>query len=254
MLEIQKRSPLVMLFGPPASGKTLTLIRLTRWLWARDYYVEPIRTFRPPQDKLYSRYCSLFSDLVNNPSKIHVTTPVLVNVTRYGRSICQILDTDGNWCINHFTTQPPYYDDFEQILNTPNKKIWIIFLEPDWRDSYDRRRYLVKTSEIRSRSIGQNKYILLYNKIDCYNGQGTYCIEGAMKEATCQYPDLLQLFANHSIMTKIFKPLNCPFIPFTSGYFNEVEDKGQFSRIIYQESNDKYPMHLWDSIMHQINR
>ena len=38
-------SPLVVLFGPAASGKTMTLIRLTRFLIEKGYYVVPDRLF-----------------------------------------------------------------------------------------------------------------------------------------------------------------------------------------------------------------
>ena len=40
-------APLVILFGPPACGKTMTLVRMTRFLQAEGYIVSPIRHFRP---------------------------------------------------------------------------------------------------------------------------------------------------------------------------------------------------------------
>lgn len=44
------KAPLVILFGPPACGKTMTLVRMTRFLKSEGYTVSPIRTFRPTSD------------------------------------------------------------------------------------------------------------------------------------------------------------------------------------------------------------
>ena len=45
-----KDAPIVVLFGPPACGKTMTLVRLTRFLRENGYTITPIRTFRPNYD------------------------------------------------------------------------------------------------------------------------------------------------------------------------------------------------------------
>ena len=39
--------PIVVLFGPTTCGKTMTLIRLTRYLQKYGYKVSPVRSFRP---------------------------------------------------------------------------------------------------------------------------------------------------------------------------------------------------------------
>ena len=45
-------TPLIVLFGPPSCGKTMTLIRLTRYLRSiNGYAIEPVTCFRPAHDK-----------------------------------------------------------------------------------------------------------------------------------------------------------------------------------------------------------
>ena len=39
-----QRIPIVVLFGPPTCGKTMTLIRLTRYLQKDGYKVSPVRS------------------------------------------------------------------------------------------------------------------------------------------------------------------------------------------------------------------
>ena len=65
-VEIADRStPVVLLVGPPASGKTMMLVRLTRWLKNKGYTVTPVRTFRP-SDGAYERMCDDFNAMVSS--------------------------------------------------------------------------------------------------------------------------------------------------------------------------------------------
>lgn len=55
-----KDIPLIILFGPPACGKTMTLIRLTQYLRAQGYTVKPVTSFRPSYDDNYKKNLRLF--------------------------------------------------------------------------------------------------------------------------------------------------------------------------------------------------
>lgn len=59
-------APLVILFGPPACGKTMTLVRMTRFLQSEGYTVAPIRHFRPTSDTNYAKICENFDETINS--------------------------------------------------------------------------------------------------------------------------------------------------------------------------------------------
>ena len=63
------KAPIVVLFGPPACGKTMTLVRLARFLNKRGYIISPIRTFRPNDDLNYVELCK--AENFNNIIKLY---------------------------------------------------------------------------------------------------------------------------------------------------------------------------------------
>ena len=48
-----REAPIVVLYGPPSCGKTMTLVRLTRYLKRNGYQVSPVRSLRPSDDRHY---------------------------------------------------------------------------------------------------------------------------------------------------------------------------------------------------------
>ena len=72
------KAPLVVLFGPPACGKTMTLVRLARFLNKRGYKISPIRTFRSNDDQNYVEICKPenFSKIINSPDAANSTANV----------------------------------------------------------------------------------------------------------------------------------------------------------------------------------
>jgi Ni2+-binding GTPase involved in maturation of urease and hydrogenase len=59
-------TPIIILFGPACSGKTMALIRLTRYLRKNGYIVEPDRVFRSSTDIYYANLCDTFSQMVDS--------------------------------------------------------------------------------------------------------------------------------------------------------------------------------------------
>lgn len=70
------KTPLVILFGPPACGKTMTLVRLTRYLQSKGYTVQPITSFRPTYDKNYSEMCNNFDSMINSDAAAQSTAKI----------------------------------------------------------------------------------------------------------------------------------------------------------------------------------
>ncbi len=70
-----EKTPIVVLFGPPSSGKTMTLVRLTRYLRDASFDVYPVRTFRPAADAHYKKMCDDFNDMVTSENAAQSTSP-----------------------------------------------------------------------------------------------------------------------------------------------------------------------------------
>lgn len=60
------KTPIVVLFGAKTSGKTMTLIRLTKYLEGMGYNVVPDPIFRPDTDMYYQRMCKEFGTLAHS--------------------------------------------------------------------------------------------------------------------------------------------------------------------------------------------
>ena len=85
-----KDAPIVVLFGPPACGKTMTLVRLTRFLSENGYTITPVRTFRPTHDTNYSDLCDNFGTMIYQDDAAKSTYRIsfmLVKVSKKGRKI-----------------------------------------------------------------------------------------------------------------------------------------------------------------------
>ena len=55
-----KKTPIAILVGAPAVGKTMILIRLSRYLQEQAFKVRPIESFRPAFDRTYKDLCTKF--------------------------------------------------------------------------------------------------------------------------------------------------------------------------------------------------
>ena len=94
-----KDAPIVILFGPPACGKTMTLVRLTRYLRENGYKIEPIKI-----------------------------SFMLVKVSKNGRTICQILEAPGEYYFNPKAPRSQFPRYFNAIKSSKNRKIWTIMV------------------------------------------------------------------------------------------------------------------------------
>lgn len=244
-------TPIVVLFGPPASGKTMTLIRLTRYLTQHGYEVAPVKTFRPSYDSHYSKICDGFNNMVNSDEAAKGTDNIsfmLVKVLQKGKPICQILEApgEGYYLPKADTGIFPKY--VNNVINNKNRKIWLFVVEPDWLDEEDRQGYAAKIKKLSTRMHRTDKVIFLCNKIDktpFVQGSGLINTNAAQTAIKNQYKGIFESFHNENPITRFFSEYRCRFIPFSTGDYNERVDGG----ISYEAGDDYYPRRLWNEIL-----
>ena len=85
-----RRSPIVMLFGPRSSGKSMTLVRLARYLRDKGYTISTDFTFKSIPD--YHEKCDRFMEYLDTKDALPGTAYtdfLLLKVSLHGRTVCQ---------------------------------------------------------------------------------------------------------------------------------------------------------------------
>lgn len=247
------KAPLVILFGPPACGKTMTLVRMTRFLQAEGYTVSPIRTFRPASDTNYAEICEKFDEAMNSGNAAASTDQIsfmLVEVIKNGRRICQILEAPGEYYFNPNNPGEAFPNYVNTIIASPNRKVWAIMVEPDWKDETDRKNYVTRIARLKQSMRSKDSTIFVFNKIDLTNfvrGVGEINTSAAIEEVKNLYPNVFVPFMNQNPITKWFKKYNCEFVPFQTGYYTTA-----LNGLTYQEGPREYCLKLWSAIMNKI--
>lgn len=250
-------TPIIVLFGPPASGKTMTLVRLSRYLKSLGYTIEPIRAFRPSHDDNYKKICDGFNKAVSSEWAAELTKGLnfmLLKVSMRGKPICQILEAPGEHYFNPADESEPkksFVGYISNIINSPNRKIWIDIVEPDWKDIGDREKYVGKISLLKSCISRKDKTVFLFNKIDkteFVHGQGEVWMKPAGKYVSDNYPGIFIPFKNFSPISSLWRPYNCSFVPFVTGSYTPTEVKGE-SKVKYEAGPGAYPRRLWNEII-----
>ena len=221
--------PIIVLFGPTECGKTMTLIRMTRFLQKYGYRVSPIRSFRPSADAHYAQMCEGYNELVHSSNAAEGTQMIsfmLVEVLdKSGRRICQILEAPGEYYYNPKKPGNDFPAYVQTIIHSNNRKIWIYMVEPDWKDPSDRSGYVSKLQKLKTMMRLQDKAIFLYNKVDKSNfviSPGHVNMPGIKNDIENMYPGIFTPFVNLNPITKWFKPYLCDLIPFSNGSFTRA--------------------------------
>ena len=251
---ISDPSPVIILFGARSSGKTMTLIRLTRWLKKQGYKVEPDRNFRPSNSARYKEMCDTFDKVVNRDYAAHQTNVVsfmLVKVmNKYGEPICQILEAPGE---HYFDKDRLNLNlDFPRYINAictiDNPKTWMFIVERNWENAQDRLNYANTIIKMQSQIESKDRVIFTCHKADLHPAlfsAGQPNKEQFFKDIKNQYQGIFSKYMNQNPITKLWKKYNFDFVVFSAGLFNDTRDHGQS----YTQSNDRYPAELWKSIM-----
>ena len=243
------KAPIVVLFGEPSCGKTMTLVRLTRWLKKNRYTVEPDPNFRNSDDGEYEEMCNNFPTLINSDVAADRTESIafmLLTVRdEYARTICQVLEAPGEAFIED--DYPTYIRQITELKKVP--KTWLFFVDAG-KDSKRHAAYMENICALQKGVISRNDRVLFVcNKadlrIDLHSGgypvkqQFFNCIED-------KYTSAINAFKNDIPIIKWFRPYNFDFVVFSAGAFTPMRDKKKFK---YIASDDDYPASLWKSIM-----
>lgn len=253
-----KKTPIVVLYGPPGCGKTMTLIRLTRFLKEEGYKIKPIKTFRPSYDENYKQICDSFDSMIGDNYAAQATDRInfmLVEVTKNGKRLCQILEAPGE---NYFNPEDPnaeYPSYVYTIINGENRKIWCVMLEPDWEDENDRNNYVTRIANLKTEMRSTDKTIFVFNKIDQTNfvaGRSIVNINQAKNEVSNLYPGIFAPFKNMNPITRFISEWNCDFIPFQTGKFPKLAKTEKGKKNAFQPGPREYPAKLWNTICKRI--
>jgi len=252
------KTPLVILFGPPSCGKTMTLVRLTRYLQSKGYAVQPVSSFRPTYDKNYSAMCDGFDNMINSEDAAESTSRInfmLVQVLYQGKPLCQILEGPGEYYFKPEEPNAKFPKYVNAIIHSPNRKIWAIMVEPDntnpRMDVIARRNYANKVKRLKTSISPRDKVIFVFNKIDetpfvVSPGNVKYGL--ALQHTDYLYPNIFVPFKNENPITKWFQPNNFGFVAFQTGDFSEAAD----GTLTFQEGHEVYPRNLWKMIRKRI--
>ena len=247
-ISIFSPAPIVILFGPRDCGKTMTLIRLTRYLMTQGYLVEPDRLFRSHYENICDNYMHLcYSNYApGGNDKINF---MLVKVRdRSGRPVCQFVKLPGDLCFDpHVSVNTPN-SIFNTLLNIPNQRIWIFMTELDWGDCETRSSYVTYINKLLP-YIQKDRIIFTCNKVDKHpelllpdHRPNTKQLFRTIRN---QYPRIFDKFKNKTPIIRLFKKWNVNFVPFSAGSFTVTENGKQ----VYIPSEDIYPRMLWKAIL-----
>ena len=252
------KTPLVILFGAPACGKTMTLVRLTRYLQSKGYTVQPETSFRPAYDKNYKDMCENFDQMINSEDAAQSTSKIsfmLVQVMQRGKPLCQILEGPGEYYFNPDNPKALFPKYVNAIINSPNRKIWAIMVEPDntssRMDGEARLNYVTRIHKLKTRINPRDKVMFVFNKIDetpFVISPGRINYKEAMARTQYLYPNIFVPFANENPITKWFAPYNFDFVAFQTGDFSEAAD----GTLTFEEGHEVYPKKLWSMILKRI--
>jgi len=251
-----KRAPIIMLFGPPTSGKSMTLVRLARYLRKQGYTVKADPTFK--SDNTYKARCDQFHKNLNTTEALQgnaLNEFLMVKVINHGTTVCQILKPPAELYFNPKKPDEVSARNFrpyltEIIRNLPNRKIWVFITEAEWnvhasvKDSYVARIRGCKHQLLKP----TDRVVMLYNKVDQKEElfeDGHLHVSSAENAMKDEYEGLAAVFKNTNTVTSLWRRFNYRFVPFCTGYYTK-QVGGKYK---YNESEEHYPRLLWAGLM-----
>lgn len=247
------KTPIVVFFGSQASGKTLTLLRMIRFLEQNNHQVVPEAVFRPQTDRHYAKMCAGLKTMAYSqyaPGGTDIISFMLVKVLdSIGNPICQILEAPGeHYFDGRATTTFPTY--INAIRTSPNRKVWVFFVEQDWGSNQNERDlYAQKICNMQNLISPADKVVFLFNKSDKFRHQykpnGEPNMQVFYTNIKNQYPGIFACYQNTGFFSKLlFGANNFNAVCFSSGVFNGTSD----GREVWTPEKDWYCSELWKQI------
>lgn len=252
--------PVVVFVGPPASGKTMILVRLAKYLRKKGFTIQTDRAFLNTSD--YQNWCDEFEEkLTTNVALDGTVKFLLVKVYEKGREVAKLLEAPGE---DFFTTDTNKRSDNQRvkpyltaIMASDNPKSYVTLLDLDSKVSFRNNSKLREAYSQRflthfypNIDSNRDRIVLLYNKIDVTSfGSIIGCsdIKGAKDDAKRHYPELFNTM-QVPILGGLMHTDNFVFKTFCTGIFaDEVDDNGNPYQT-YNVAKDIYPEELWKEI------
>ena len=175
---------------------------------------------------------------------------MLLNVSKGGNPIVQILEAPGEHYYDPNDTNEPrntFLPYITNVIQSPNRKIWVYLAEPNWKNNPDRVKYAQKIALMKRLISPRDKSIVLFNKVDetnLFNNFGQVNQHQAERTVDGLYPGLFNCFKNLNPISSLWKPFNCTLVPFVTGSYDEVLVNGVKTKR-YTQGPDSYPEKLW---------
>lgn len=248
-----QKTPIVVFFGSQASGKTMTLLRMIRFLESENqgYTVEPEYVFRPQTDKHYKEMCDGLKDMAYNeyaPGGTDIISFMLVKVLDKGsHPICQILEAPGEHYFDG-TDKLDFPTYIQQICQIDNRKIWVFFVEQDWgKNANERNMYAQKICSMQDLIMPNDKIVFLFNKCDKkrsqYKTDRHPNTEVFFQNIKNQYPNIFAKYTRTGLAKFLFGN-NFQMVCFSSGTFTKTAN----NREKWIPGKDFYCQDLWNLI------
>jgi hypothetical protein len=240
--------PLVVFFGPRDIGKTVTLLRLCSYL--DKFQITPNKNFRQDTaeyEKTIAKFNEIRKEKIFAPDSTGGINFLLLDVVHNGTKICQILEAPGEHYFDKENPTNPYPTYLNQIFQAEYKKIYVFFFSlSDFKTDNEKEDYANKISQfVRERIRPQSdRAVVICTKCD---------ESGYMQGAKPNIKSIRNELFKKSAMMGLNDALIAanlgyiPFVPFSAGTFNEIEENGKAKKVI-TFSDKQYPEELWKGI------
>jgi hypothetical protein len=261
----QINHPVVLLIGPPSSGKTVSLIRLARYIntEVEGYDVIINRDFISDNstDQRYEKAVDEFETLMHDvgnkkPNPTKTGAYILLNIRRHQKVFCHIVEAPGEHYFDENKTNQGFKDYLAAILEGKQRVIFAFLFDRkygrvgDLATRYDQRmstllnRFKSHRNNNNGEKIKGDDIILIYNKIDlCKDWRtagGLIDENQAKQDLSNRFPILM----NNILEIRRNAKRTEHFTVFEAGTFEEEGAEDTF----WIQGVSSYPQRLWNTM------